>query len=279
MIIKNTYGVSVAFSTSKFGKTPKEEFSGSALQRKKQVKKPKEKKANSESKPKEKKLRSMSRRTKQKISKKITCFARTQKTLSNVTLTFLNKVSDEKAVDLLRKFIDNVKKRSTDFQYIWVVERQTKNTQFKGNPHFHMITNKHWKIKKWWNYWIDLQIKNGITPREKEFRPSSAFDVKQLHTNNISKITSYVTKYVTKNDAKFNCQVWNCSRKVSELYTDFYTKEDFIDQFERLDAISKVFTNTDVNNPVINVKTIKLDKQTLPLYKRLDDVNKNLITS
>jgi len=102
-----------------------------------------------------------------------------------------------------------------------------------------MITNKHWKIKKWWNYWIDLQIKNGITPREKEFRPSSAFDVKQLYTNNISKITSYVTKYVTNNEAKFNCQVWNCSRKVSELYSDFYTKEDFTDQFKRLNAIAK----------------------------------------
>ena len=66
MIIKNTYGVSVAFSTSKFGKVPKEEFSGSALQRKKQVKKPKEKTVSPENKIKEKKLRSMSRRTKQK---------------------------------------------------------------------------------------------------------------------------------------------------------------------------------------------------------------------
>jgi len=71
---------------------------------------------------------------------------------SFVTLTFLNKVSDEQAVNILRKFIDNVKKRSIDFQYIWIVERQTKNNEFKGNPHFHMITNKYWKINKWWNY-------------------------------------------------------------------------------------------------------------------------------
>ena len=140
-----------------------------------------------------------------------------------------------------------------------------------------MITNKHWKIKKWWQYWIDLQIKNNVVPREKEFRPSSAFDVKQLHTNNIGKITSYVTKYVTKNEAKFNCQVWNCSRKVSELYTDFYTKEEFTDQFKRLNAIAKEFVNTDANNPVINVKTIKINKQTLPLYKRLDNKNLNII--
>ena len=36
MIVKNTYGISVAFSTRQFGVVPKEEFSGSALQRKKQ---------------------------------------------------------------------------------------------------------------------------------------------------------------------------------------------------------------------------------------------------
>ena len=31
-----------------------------------------------------------------------------------------------------------------------------------------------------------------------------------------------MTKYITKNDAKFKCQVWNCPKRYSELYTDFY---------------------------------------------------------
>ncbi|SNR75488.1 rolling circle replication-associated protein [Lutibacter flavus] len=280
MIIKNTYGISVAFATNHpYGVIPKSEFTGSALQRKKQVAKSK---SDTEQKPttdKVKKLRSMSKRTKQKIRKKITCFSRTQKRLSFVTLTFLNQVSDEQAVNILRKFIDNVKKRSNDFQYLWVVERQTKNTVFKGNVHFHMITNKHWKIKKWWNYWMELQIKNGIEPREKDFRPSSAFDVKQLNTNNIKRISTYVTKYVTKNDAKFKCQVWNCSRKVSELYTDFYTNTEFTDQFKKLNAVTKEFIDTDFKSPVINVKMIDLNRQTLPLYKRLDDKNINIINN
>ncbi|WAC00969.1 hypothetical protein N7U66_12220 [Lacinutrix neustonica] len=162
MIVKNTYGVSVAFSIAKYGIAPKSEFTGSALQRRKPLNKPKAKKK--ESKDRERRERSLSRRSKQKIRKKITCFSRTQKRLSFVTLTFLNKVSDEQAVNVLRKFIDNVKKRSDDFQYLWVVERQTKNDEFKGNPHFHMITNKYWKIEKWWNYWLALQHKNGIVP-------------------------------------------------------------------------------------------------------------------
>ena len=274
MIVKNTYGISVLFSTSQFGNTPKNEFTGSSVQRKKQAKKRKVKTTNKNKSNTVKKFRTMSKRTKQKIRKKITCFARTQKKLSFVTLTFLNKVSDEQAVDLLRKFIDNVKKRSNDFQYVWVVERQTKNNEFNGNPHFHLITNKYWKIDKWWNYWLTLQEKNNIIPREKDFKPTSAFDVKQLNSNNIRRITSYVTKYVTKNNAKFKCQVWNCSKKVSQLYTDFYTNTEFTDQFTRLKAVSKEFIDKDSKSPVINVKIIELNRKTIPLYKRLDDKNK-----
>lgn len=280
MIIKNTYGISVAFAENHpYGVTPKSEFTGSALQRKRQIAKPK---SDATVKPpidKLKKPRLMSRRTKQKIRKKITCFARTQKRLSFITLTFLNKVSDEQAVILLRKFIDNVKKRSSDFQYIWVVERQTKNNEFKGNPHFHMITNKHWKIDKWWNYWIELQLKNGIKPRNKDYKPSSAFDVKRINSNEIKKITSYLTKYITKNNAKFNCQVWNCSKKVSQLYTDFYTNTEFTDQFKRLNAVTKEIIDKDPKNPVINIKMIDLNRQTLPLYKRLDNINNNVINN
>ncbi|WP_029034235.1 rolling circle replication-associated protein [Salinimicrobium terrae] len=278
MIVKNTYGTSVAFSTRQFGVVPKDEFSGSALQRKKPdpEKKPEKKKVVSTEK-KEIKLRTLSRRSKQKIRKKITCFARCYKRLSFVTLTFLNKVSDEEAVNILRKFLDNAKKRSKDFEYVWIAERQTKNDAFKGNVHFHMITNKYWRVEKWWNYWIELQIKNGIKPRKKDFKPSSAFDVKQLNSSNIRSIASYVTKYVTKNDAKFKCQVWNCSKRVSELYTDFYTTTEFTDQFKRLNAVLKEFEVKDhIERPFLNVKMIDLNRKTLPLYRRLDEKNRKI---
>jgi hypothetical protein len=148
MIVKNTYGTSVAFSVQEFGVMPKNEFTGSALQRKKQTPADKTKKKEKpiiDKTDKLVKLRFLSKRSKQKIRKKLICFARCYKRLSFVTLTFLNKATDKQAVDLLRKFIDNAKKRSENFQYIWVAERQTKNDAFKGNIHFHMITNKYWK--------------------------------------------------------------------------------------------------------------------------------------
>ncbi|MCM4172631.1 hypothetical protein DHD32_14155 [Arenibacter sp. TNZ] len=65
--------------------------------------------------------------------------------MSFVTLTFLNKVEDKQGIDVLRKFLDNVKKRDNKFEYVWVAERQTKNTEFEGNIHFHIVSNKYWK--------------------------------------------------------------------------------------------------------------------------------------
>ena len=118
-----------------------------------------------------------------------------------------------------------------------------------------------------------FQQKNGIHPRDKDFKPSSAFDIKQLNASNIKRISSYVTKYVTKNNKKFKCQVWNCSKKVSELYTDFYTTTEFTDQFKRLNAVTKEIVDKDRKSPVIDVKMIDLNRRTLPLYKRLDDKN------
>tara|TARA_R100000935_G_C2832555_1_gene166018 strand:- start:2289 stop:2471 length:183 start_codon:yes stop_codon:yes gene_type:complete len=54
-----------------------------------------------------------------------------------------------------------------------------------------------------------------------------------------------ITSFVTKNDAKFKCQVWNCSKRVSELYTDFYTTTEFTDNFARLNAVLKEFVVKD----------------------------------
>ncbi len=81
----------------------------------------------------------------------------------------------------------------------------------------------------------------------------------------------------TKNNAKFKCQVWNCSKRVSKLYTDFYTTTEFTDNFTRLNAVLKEFVVKDnIDRPFLNIKMIDLNRQTLPLYKRLDDKNKTI---
>ncbi|WP_041557585.1 hypothetical protein [Cellulophaga algicola] len=70
---------------------------------------------------------------------------------------------------------------------------------------------------------------------------------------------------------------WNCSRRVSELYTDFYTTTEFTDQFKRLGAVLEEFEVKDHGKrPFLNIKMINLNRQTLPLYRRLNDKNKAL---
>jgi hypothetical protein len=109
-------------------------------------------------------------------------------------------------------------------------ERQTKNIIFQDNPHFHLISNKYWKIEKHWKYWIDVQRKNGINARDKNSNPSSAFDVKGITSKNTKGILNYLTKYVTKNESEFRFLPWNCSKTISELYTSYYSDFSIIKQ-------------------------------------------------
>lgn len=282
MLVKNTYGLSAVLGTTLTRRLYYTKYSGSSLDRKKRVKaKPKKKESTEEEeeneipeKKQEKdssdKVYSMSGRTKAKIKKKLFAFSQLHKRLTFVTLTFVNEVHDEQAVNVLRKFIDNTKKRSKDFQYLWVAERQTENKIFPDNIHFHMITNKYWNIQKTWIYWLDLQGKNGIVPRDESFKPSSAFDVKKVDTKNPKQVGTYLTKYVTKNKAEFKCQVWNCSKSISALYTDFYTDYSFLEGLQRLkkDEIKEVPLE------YCTLFQIPLDKNVMKFYGRLERKNR-----
>jgi hypothetical protein len=216
-----------------------------------------------------KKPRFMSPRTKQKIRKKVIAFSQAYKKLNFLTLTFINQVEDKQAVMLLARFLDNCNKQMKDFQYIWVAERQTKNEVFENNIHFHLITNKYFKIDKYWNYWISLQEKSGLKPREENFKASSAFDIRSLNAKNIKAIGQYITKYVTKNRDQFDCQVWNCSKKISMLYTDFYSGYEFIEDVEKV----LEYELEPIPAEYCTIYPIPLNRKTLPMYNRLNEKN------
>lgn len=280
MKVKNTYGLSVILSDKSIkNKSSLSKFAGSSLGRKKaNSSKSKNQKDNSdiEIKPKIKKpndLRSMSPRTKQKIKKKVTAFSQVYEKLNFLTLTFSNKVDDKLAIKILGKFLDNCNKQLKDFQYIWVAERQTKNTIFQDNIHFHLITNKYFKIDKYWKYWNQLQEKNGIYPREEDFKASSSFDIRRLNSKNIKAIGQYITKYIVKNKDQFDCQVWNCSKKISMLYTDFYSGFEFIDNLEKV--LNKELEP--IPAEYCTVYPVPLNRLTLPMYERLNEKNRQVI--
>ena len=281
-LVKNTYGVSAVIDPKVTNFKLMGTLGGSSLERKKQPKKVKHEVEELLSKPipgeeikKVAKLRTMSQRTKSKIRKKLIAFARVHKNLSFLTLTFVNKVDDKTAVKVLHKFLDNCIKRSKDFQYLWVAEKQTNNVVFKDNIHFHIINNKFWKIDQWWQYWVDLQKKIGIVPRDEKFKPSSAFNVKHVSSNNIKGIINYLTSYVTKNVSEFDCQVWNCSKKISRLYTDFYSGMEFIHEFERLETAGQLGGEIKrYKQEYCNINIIPLNRTTINFYSRIDNKNK-----
>ncbi|MFY0643170.1 MAG: hypothetical protein JXR19_01750 [Bacteroidia bacterium] len=271
MIVKNSYGVSIVLGSVQKRKLDPDKsiFSGSSLDRKISKSKPYPKK-----KPNSALVeRSMSKRTKSKVRKKAIAFCQVFPTMTFVTLTFVNKVADQKAIIILRKFLDNMKKTKPGFEYLWVAERQTKNETFKGNIHFHLLTNKYFKLPKTWEYWIQLQAKNEIQPREQNFKPSSAFDVRRVATKNPKRIATYLTKYITKNQGSFNCQVWNCSKGVSMLYTDFYSSPKFLDELKRL----KGKEIKEIEHEYCSINLVPIDRETMRLYNRLRDENKKIL--
>jgi hypothetical protein len=284
ILVKNTYGVSCVLAPSISNIDRINTFAGSCLDRKEKPKKlPKIRSVAEilaelsedikESKP--VKLRSMSPRTRAKIRIKLLALTRINKNLTFLTLTFVNEVTDQVAIKILKAFLDNAKKRLTDFEYLWVAERQTNNVFFKENIHFHLITNKFWKIDKWWPYWLSIQAKFGIVPRDENFKPSSALNVKKINTDNIKQIGSYLTKYVTKNQSEFACQVWNCSKKVSRLYTSFYSGINFIRHLEKLEETGQLGGELKIYaKDFCNVCIIPLNRITINLYKKIDDKNK-----
>jgi hypothetical protein len=171
----------------------------------------------------------LSGRSKQLVKGKCTAFYRScpgRKTLC--TLTFINDVSDAAAVRILNKFFTVLRKEFTDLQYIWIAERQLLTT---NRIHFHIIINAFLPIKRFNALWIVQQYNAGICHpkysldeilwynnqgRMQEIL--NPVDVKRV--KNISMLSSYLTKYITKGNNKggFGCLAWHCSRQVSQLF-------------------------------------------------------------
>lgn len=66
----------------------------------------------------------------------------------------------------------------------------------------------------------DFKAMKKITELLKENAVGKLFnpvDIKKISTPRT--LAGYLTKYVTKNDAQFNCLAWSCSRGVSQMFT------------------------------------------------------------
>lgn len=167
------------------------------------------------------------------------------------TLTFINEPgTDANAVSVLNKFLTILRREHKNFQYLWVAERQTENND---RIHFHLIFNCRIGIKRFNGLWVLQQYNAGITHEkctqaeiEQRFADGTMqevfnpVDVREIR--NIGKLSSYLTKYITKgnNTGGFGCRVWHCSRGVSALITKQLVPQECIE-------VAKSFDNCVVN--------------------------------
>lgn len=222
----------------------------------------------------------LSRRTKEKIRDKILALYRAcagrkgfrydRVDFTFVTLTFVNKIDDQAAVNLLGKFFDAVKLKYGKFHYIWVAERQG-----NGNIHFHLLADKRFELSYCNALWIKQQKESGIVNYKSEqkiyketgktfadmFRSKdytgiqkylNPFDAKTVKT--IDGVSAYLTNYVTKNTDTFNCAAWHSSHTVSKLFTNALITKEIFD-----------FTS---NNKINRIKGEWTDKETGEIYER-----------
>ena len=158
---------------------------------------------------------------------------RSQKTF--VTLTFISKISDVEAIGILNKFLTACRDKYKDFDYLWVAERQLETT---NNIHFHMICNRRLPVAIFNPLWVKMQYNSGLVGKNKDGfvipenvidaaikaktigKILNPFDVKSI--KDVNTLSRYLTKYITKksdDDGGFGCANWQCSRRVSRLFT------------------------------------------------------------
>ncbi|OLY94313.1 hypothetical protein SAMN05444008_105108 [Cnuella takakiae] len=114
-------------------------------------------------------------------------------------------------------------------------------------------------------------------PEEENSKPSSAFDVKTIHSNNAKAIGNYVTHIITKNEGELYCQLWNCSRKVSHLYTEAYSDKGILRSVEALERGGLLKGKRSVlTNEYCAVHTIPLNQATMRFYDCLGVKNKEV---
>lgn len=240
-----------------------------------------------------------SNRSKIKIANKITAWTRANKankgkTLYNfitLTLTSTQIGTDKDFTKMQNTFLTYLRKYFNVKNYLYVLERQTKNT---NNIHSHIIVDQYLPYARLNRVWCKILSDNGYTfPSHnyvtgetnivsvskalQNYDSSRRYDGQKQYINpktnkyvkptkevnmpnpvdvetiyNIQAISRYVTKYITKNDSKINTSLWNCSQSISRLWTGAIINP--LLYFSNLSShVARVVTKTLDNGNVLDV--------------------------
>lgn len=167
--------------------------------------------------------------------------------------------SHEKTMLAWQRFLNNCKmkyrtnaKNPDPFNYLWVVELQDgkrlKETALKyfamanqpspnmkayqdkaelwqqkslnptNNLHYHIVFDKRYDLKEMQNLWLDCLEFYGASRYTSTGANAQPVMAEKIVSDNRC-IARYLSKYVSKNDAELKCQLWHCSRNISQLAT------------------------------------------------------------
>lgn len=119
--------------------------------------------------------------------------------------------------NLLNTLLTKLRYRFDDVNYLWVAERQTKNT---GRLHFHIIIDRYILFSDLAQMWDSVQLEHGYLSQEQINNHHSAST--EIHgLKNVNNVAAYVSKYIQKDDSKESVKgrLWSCSRELAKMTT------------------------------------------------------------
>lgn len=194
---------------------------------------------------------------KKEVSHRIRNYINQQKGIKKLyfwTVTFPLNTTDDTAFILLNKWLTRLRKEQLLKSYLWVSERQE-----NGTIHFHIAIPHYMNVQKANKYMrasIMWCIKDGSI--EKFAIPPKNYNGVDIAKNRKTKritnfaankkdkaLTSYLTKYVTKNNTSFQHLAWHCSRDFSNIIIAFRLLESELitSQINLLTNPEKTFEN------------------------------------
>lgn len=246
---------------------------------------------------------SFSNRSKIKIANKITAWTRANKAnkgkvlynFITLTLTSSQIGSDKDFTRMQNVFLTYLRKFFNLKNYVYVLERQTKNT---NNIHSHIIVDQYLPYARLNRVWCKILSDNGYTfpshnyitgetdivsvsQAMKNYDNSKKYDGDKQYINpktnkyvkptkevnmpnpldvetiyNIQAVSRYVTKYITKNDSTINTSLWNCSQSISRLWTGAIINP--LLYFSNLSShVARVVTKKLDNGGILNICLLK----------------------
>lgn len=181
-----------------------------------------------------------------------------RKFIAFYSISFPINITDDLAFVCWNLFLSHLRKYFKLTNYLWITERQKNKT-----IHYHLLTNQFLPIKqinKLMANILDRKSKAGLLDWGNGSREKyNGIDVDSIYNSKRHKktgkmlnktqlrhwISKYLTKYVTKNNEKFQHLAWHCSRSISILFTSevflYSNRENYTRQLPRNNKLYQIY--------------------------------------